>query len=175
MTAQVSSTDLQRARAVASAWQRELPDVPTRSVALVWLVKAVAVALRQGRAEVLDGLGIDAATLDLLSTLRRSGAPYRLTTRQLAQHCLVSAGAISQRITRAERDGLVSRSPGQARSVQVSLTEAGHSLVERSAGDVLRADDEFAGGIGDADLERLEHLLSGWLTSLQQPGPSART
>src|SRR5699024_9045111 len=105
------------------------------------------VTLRNGRAAVLDQLGIDAATLDLLSTLRRSGDPFRLTTRQLAERCLVSAGAISQRVTRAERDGLVSRSPGVGRSVEVSLTETGHELVERSAGDVLRTDEEFTAGL----------------------------
>ncbi|WP_147916508.1 MarR family winged helix-turn-helix transcriptional regulator [Ruania zhangjianzhongii] len=180
MTAHVSrggdqgrSGDLQRARSVATAWQRELPDVPTRSIALVWLVKAVAVALRNGRAGLLDQLGIDAATLDLLSTLRRRGEPYRLTTRQLAERCLVSAGAISQRITRAERDGLVLRNPGEGRSVEVALTERGHQLVERTAGKVLAADDDVTAEIGDEDLGRLEQLLSAWLASMKESGGAA--
>ena len=177
MTAQVSRArgqgtgeDLQRARSVATAWQRELPGVPTRSMAVVWLVKAVAVTLRNGRAAVLDQLGIDAATLDLLSTLRRSGEPFRLTTRQLAERCLVSAGAISQRVARAERDGLVFRSRGEGRRVEVTLTEAGHHLIERSAGDVLRTDEGFAAGLGDEDLDQLEQLLSTWLSSMQERG-----
>lgn len=171
---QVPGNDLRRARSVATAWRRELPEVSTRSIALVWLVKAVAVALRKGRAEVLDQLGIDAATLDLLSTLRRGGPPYRLTTRELAEQCLVTAGAISQRITRAERDALVSRSPGEGRSVEVALTRKGHQVVERSAADVLGADDEFTAGLSDDDLDRLEQLLSAWLTSMQESGTSPR-
>lgn len=162
------SDDLVRARSVATAWRRELPGVPTRSMAVVWLVKAVAVSLRNARAAVLDQLEIDAATLDLLSTLRRSGEPYRLTTRDLADRCLVSAGAISQRVTRAERDGLVSRKPGEGRSVEVTLSSAGHQLVERSAGDVLRGDEEFTAGLRDEDLEQLEELLSSWLSGMQE-------
>ena len=45
----------------------------------------------------------DAATLDLLSVLRRAGPPYQLTTRQLTEQTRVTAGAISQRVARAER------------------------------------------------------------------------
>lgn len=161
------SEDLHRARAVARAWRRELPDVPTRSIALVWLVKAVGRALRQERAQVLDRLCIDAATLDLLSTLRRSGPPYRLTTRELAERCLVSAGAISQRVARAEGEGLALRSPGPGRSVQVLLTDAGHALVERSAAHVLEADDLVTASLSTADVERLERVLSGWLTAMR--------
>jgi len=46
---------------------------------------------------VLVNAEADPATLDLISVLRRSGPPYQLSTRQLAERTLVSAGAISQR------------------------------------------------------------------------------
>ncbi|WP_280401232.1 MarR family transcriptional regulator [Nocardia carnea] len=47
--------------------------------------------------------------------MRRSGPPYRLTTRQIAARSLVTAGAISQRLARAEAAGLITRSPAPAR------------------------------------------------------------
>lgn len=67
------------------------------------------------RRRVLARLGVDAATLDLLSVLRRGGPPYTLTTRELAGRSLVTAGAVSQRVARAERDGLVVRDNGRGR------------------------------------------------------------
>lgn len=51
----------------------------------------------------------------------------------------VTAGAISQRISRAEQAGLVARSPAAdgSRAVLVALTAAGHELIERTVDHVL--------------------------------------
>ncbi|GHF40113.1 MarR family winged helix-turn-helix transcriptional regulator [Streptomyces morookaense] len=124
---------------IAAAWQRERPGTPTESIEVVtpiwWLAKLFA----DDRSRVLREAGIDAATLDLLSVIRRSGPPYTLSTREIAQRTLVTAGAISQRVARAERDGLVRRTPGTTgrRTVEVSLTTDGHALIERSVDAVL--------------------------------------
>lgn len=153
-------------RAVADAWARELPGVPTRSVAVVTAVKVLATTLRRRREAALRRLGTDAATLDLLSTLRRSGDPYTLTTRQLGERCLVTAGAISQRVARAEAAGLVRRQPGPGRRVDVTLTTDGHTLVEAAARHVLEVDDDAVAGLDDATLTLLERELARWQTSL---------
>lgn len=163
-----SSGQQTAAHAVAAAWQREIPGVPTASLPAIWLTKSVASRLRRTRERTLHRLGIDGATLDLLSTLRRAGSPYALTTRELARRCLVTAGAISQRVARAERDGLVDRRPGDGRSVEVHLTTGGHELVERSAAQVLEADAATVEGLTEAELAELERLLARWLVSLQQ-------
>lgn len=160
--------ELERAAEVADAWAREIPGVPTRSVRVVWALKAVGGRLRRAREQALHDLGMDAATLDLLSTLRRSGPPYTLTTTQLAQRCLVSAGAISQRLARAERDSLVERRGLPGRRVAVTLTPTGHALVERGARHVLEVDDASARGLDDDELALLESLLERWLASGQR-------
>lgn len=156
---------------VAAAWQRELPGAPTRALAATWLVKAVAGRLRRARERALAEAGVDAATLDLLSTLRRAGEPYALTTRELAERCLVSAGAISQRVARAEADGLVVRRPLARRRVEVALTPAGHEVVERTARLVLQADDGLSTSLTDAELQHLEHALARWLDTLTRTEP----
>ncbi|MET8800935.1 MarR family transcriptional regulator [Nocardia sp. NPDC004568] len=82
---------------------------------------------------------MDEATRALLNTLRRSGPPYRLTTLQIAARSLVTAGAISQRLTRAETAGLITRAPAPAtrRGVMVSLTAEGHRLTEHVVRELL--------------------------------------
>lgn len=160
--------DVERAAAVAAAWEREIPGVPTRSIPVVWATKTVAARLRRGRETALRDVGIDAATLDLLSTLRRAGPPYALTTRQLTDRCLVSAGAISQRLARAERDGLVERRDLPGRRVSVTLTRAGHALVERGARHVLEVDAVLTSGLSDAELDQLGSLLERWVASTRE-------
>jgi DNA-binding MarR family transcriptional regulator len=124
---------------IAAAWKRERPSAPTESIEIVTPIKRLAKLFDHDRSRVLRTAGIDAATVDLLSVIRRSGPPYTLSTREIAQRTLVTAGAISQRVARAERDGLVRRTPRASgpRTVLVSLTPEGHALIERSVHQVL--------------------------------------
>lgn len=117
---------------IAAAWQRELPDARIESIEVFTPLWRVAKLLTEERGRTLRRLGVDEATLDLLSTLRRSGPPYRLTTRQIAARSLVTAGAVSQRLNRAEAAGLITREPAPAirRGVMVGLTPEGHRLTE---------------------------------------------
>ena len=117
---------------IATAWKRELPGAATDSILTITPLWRVAKILADERRRFLQRLGVEPATLDLLSTLRRAGRPYTLTTRQLANRTLVTAGAISQRVARAEHAGLVTRSrtAKSRRGVTVALTTAGHDLIE---------------------------------------------
>jgi DNA-binding MarR family transcriptional regulator len=74
----------------------------------------------------------------------------------------VTAGAISQRVARAEREGLVTRSPSDAgrRAVAVTLTAAGHELVERAVRELLTHEEELVGGLTAEDRQMLAGLLA---------------
>lgn len=135
--------------AIAAAWERERPGVPTTSIEIVTPIWRLAKLLADDRRRVLRDAGIDSATLDLLGVLRRSGPPYRLTTRELTARSLVSAGAISQRIARAQTAGLVKRSGSDAhrRAVAVSLTPAGHQLIEHAVDRVLTREASLVAGL----------------------------
>ena len=91
-------------------------------------------------------------------------------TGELARRTLVTAGAISQRVTRAERDGLVVRAgfpePG-SRAVTVSLTDAGHALVEQSVDAVLGREAELVSGLDPEQRRLLTGLLDHLLNDLQ--------
>ncbi|GAA4081748.1 MarR family winged helix-turn-helix transcriptional regulator [Nonomuraea soli] len=147
-------------RQIARAWERERPGTPTGSIEIVTPILRLAKLFADDRARVLRRAGIDSATLDLLSTLRRSGPPYRLGTRELAARTLVTAGAISQRVARAEERGLVVRTPGDGRrAVEVSLTAEGHTLVESSVDQVLGREAALVADLRPAEREALVTLL----------------
>lgn len=155
---------------IAAAWRAERPGTPVGSIGVVTRVWELAKLFGAHRRQVLNRLGIDAATLDLLSTLRRTGPPYVLTTREVAARTLISTGAVSQRIARAERDGLVTRRQSDAhhRAVEVVLTDAGHALVEQVVDDLLSDELALISGLPADDREHLAELLKTLLFSVRK-------
>ncbi|MET7395003.1 MarR family winged helix-turn-helix transcriptional regulator [Dactylosporangium sp. NPDC005572] len=156
---------------IAAAWERELPGVPTGSIEVVTPVWRIAKVLADDRRRTLTRLGVDPSTLDLLSVIRRSGPPYELTTREITGRTLITAGAVSQRVARAEQAGLVERAPSTAsrRAVAVRLTPAGHRLIEATVRELLGHEDDLIAALTDAERAALVGLLAKLERTLVPP------
>lgn len=155
--------------ATALAWLRERPGTPVEGIAIVTRIWRLAKLFGDDRRRVLASQGADAAILDLLSVLRRAGPPYRLTTRQITERTRVTAGAISQRLARAERLGLIERAPVKgSRAVEVTLTPSGHDLVEALVGQVLGREADLISRLTAAEQAELTRLLRVLLDDLQR-------
>jgi len=166
------------AAAIAAAWRRERPGTPTESITVVTRLWQLGKLFADDRRRLLADLAIDRGTMDLLSVLRRSGPPYALTTRQLADRTLVTAGAISQRVARAEAAGFVARAPGggSRRAVTVTLTDAGHAEIERVVDRVLTREVELLSGLSAERRDALAANLGVLLDDLiERLGPPGRT
>ncbi|MFZ0216386.1 MAG: MarR family transcriptional regulator [Candidatus Dormiibacterota bacterium] len=157
------------AEEIAAAWNRERPGTPTSSIPIATPIRRLAKLFTDDRQRVLARAGVDDATLDLLSVLRRSGPPYRLSTRELTERTLVTAGAISQRVARAEREGLVTRQPGEGRRriVLVTLTGAGHRLIEATVDLVLHREASLLAGLAEGERDQLAALLDRLLADVR--------
>lgn len=155
---------------IAAAWERERPGTPVDSIGIVTPLWRLAKLFADDRRRLLAEAGVDPATLDLLSVLRRSGTPYELTTRELAARTLVTAGAISQRVARAEQAGLVTRrtADDKSRTVRVALTEAGHDLVEHTVDQVLNRESDLISSLTDNQRKRLAKQLQLLLDDVQR-------
>ncbi|MFE0424475.1 MarR family transcriptional regulator [Streptomyces sp. NPDC058953] len=149
------------ARAIADAWSRELPGVPVSSIGVVTPLWRLAKLFGDDRRRVLARVGVDAATLDLLSVLRRSGPPYTLTTRTGPPRPPPPAGAPPPRGPRAETPGRDPRPPRGARprTVEVTLTPTGHALVESTVESVLGRESELLTGLTPEERGQLATLL----------------
>ncbi|WP_238018921.1 MarR family winged helix-turn-helix transcriptional regulator [Dactylosporangium sp. AC04546] len=156
---------------IAAAWERELPGVRTGSIEVITPLWRIAKVLADDRRRTLTRLGVDPSTLDLLSVIRRSGPPYELTTREITRRTLITAGAVSQRVARAERAGLVERAPSAAsrRAVAVRLTAAGHELIEATVRELLDHEAEQLTALTDAERTTLVGLLARLEQSLVEP------
>jgi DNA-binding MarR family transcriptional regulator len=153
---------------IQRAWRRERPGMPVASIGVITRIWRIAKLLEDERRRTNARIGLDAPTRDLLSTLRRAGPPYQLPSGEIARQGLVSAGAISQRLTRAEQRGLVRRSKGGAdgRTVMVELTEHGHRLIEDRVDELLRHEETLLSSLDDAQREQLADLLRILLSDL---------
>ncbi len=58
---------------------------------------------------MLQEHGLSSSAFDVLATLRRSGAPYRLSPGDLLAMTMVSSGTMTNRIDQLEKAGLVER------------------------------------------------------------------
>ncbi|WP_225878274.1 MarR family winged helix-turn-helix transcriptional regulator [Spongiactinospora rosea] len=149
------------------AWHRERPGTPVASIGIVTRMWRAAKLFGDERRRTLARLGIDGATLDLLSTLRRSGPPYTMTPAELRASCLVTAGAISQRVTRAEKADLVRTTRGpRGRTQMVTLSDAGHRLVEDTVDALLAHEDALIAHLDEDQREHLTVLLRDLLDGL---------
>ncbi len=159
-----------RAAYIAAAWARERPDLPVASIGILTRIWQVAKLASDDRRRTLAALGMDAATLDLLSTLRRAGPPYRLSTRELTARSLVTAGAITQRVDRAQRSRLVRRLPPErgSRVVLVQLTPDGHSAVDAAVGAVLNREQRMVDVLDPLHQEQLGVMLAALLRGFEE-------
>lgn len=160
--------DCPRVDRIQQAWLRERPDLPVDSIGVITRIWRIAKILGDDRRRTMARLGADPATRDLLATLRRAGPPYQMTAGDIAKQTLVSAGAVPQRVVRAERDGLVQRSRSglDGRGVIVGLTDAGHALVEGTVADLLRHENDLLSGLTPAQRHQLADLLRLLLADL---------
>jgi DNA-binding MarR family transcriptional regulator len=157
-----------RAAEIARAWDRERPGVPVASIGILTRIWQAAKLLTDERRRTLARVGMDAATLDLLSTLRRSGPPYRLSTRELGRRSLITAGAVTQRVSKSQRAGLVRRIPAEpgSRTVYVELTEPGHRAVEAAVTELLTYEQGLVDVLDPGQQEELALLLATLVQAL---------
>jgi DNA-binding MarR family transcriptional regulator len=136
-------------------WRRERPEIEADGMALVPRVMRLAHLYDGEMAHVSRSFGLKPGWLDVLSALRRTGPPYRMSATELARWVLLSSGGMTHRLDRMQEAGLLRRRPDPAdrRGVLVELTERGRRVIDSAI---------------DAHLALYEELVSGALTKAEQ-------
>ncbi|TDE93988.1 MarR family transcriptional regulator [Occultella glacieicola] len=124
---------------IVEAWERERPDLDVDPLRVFSRVSRLARHLDLARRAAFAQHGLEVWEFDVLSALRRAGAPYELTPGTLLTQTLVSSGTMTNRIDRLVDHGLVLRhsAPGDRRVVLVRLTERGQEIVDAAMTDLL--------------------------------------
>lgn len=150
-------------------WARELPDLDTTPMAVLGRAFRLSNLVRPSIETLFAGFDLDRGEFDVLSTLRRSGPPYRLTPTELYRALMISSGGLTHRLVRLEEAGLVRRekAPGDGRSLLVMLTEEGQRKVEAAFRADMANEMRFLGAMAPERLDLLADLLRELLLTLE--------
>ncbi|MDM7991375.1 MarR family transcriptional regulator [Arthrobacter sp. zg-Y877] len=147
---------------VLEQWAAERPDLDVSPMAVVGRLSRVARRFDEQLAATFAKHGLDAASFDVLATLRRSGAPYTLSPKDLTASSMVTSSAIAQRLNRLEAQGYVLRAPSSEdrRGKQVTLTDAGRTAVDAALPDHVATEHRLLAILDGSERKVLAALLA---------------
>ncbi|KUL40427.1 transcriptional regulator [Streptomyces sp. NRRL F-4489] len=156
---------------IQAAWARERPDLDVTPQAVIGRLHRLGALLTDRLCVVYRRYGLSEGEFDVLAALRRAGAPYERAPGELAAHTMVTTGAMTKRIDRLERDGLVTRrrSATDGRGRVVALTDAGRDLIDRAFTDHMRNERTLLDTLTPQEATQLESLLTTWLSRVEPP------
>jgi DNA-binding MarR family transcriptional regulator len=160
---------------LVAGWRAERPDLDVEPLQVLSRISRLARHLDRARRAAFSAHGLESWEFDVLSALRRQGAPYQLSPGALLRATLVTSGTMTNRIDRLADAGLVSRQPDpqDKRGVLVALTGGGLAAVDATLADLLCSERQLLTGL-DADQQReLASLLRILLVPFDARQPPA--
>ncbi|MFC8078602.1 MarR family winged helix-turn-helix transcriptional regulator [Streptomyces sp. NPDC057307] len=156
---------LDRVARIQREWARERPDVDVRPQGVIGRLHRLGAYLTEELCVVYRKHGLGEGDFDVLAALRRAGAPFERAPGELAEHTMVTTGAMTKRVDRLERAGLVSRraSESDGRGRVVALTSEGRALIDRAFAEHMANERRLLGVLTEAEAAQLESLLTKWL------------
>jgi len=119
---------------ILEQWAREMPALDVGPMGVIGRLNRCAALMRRRLDATFERFGLSNWEFDVLTTLRRSGAPHQLAPTTLFSQLMVTSGTMTHRLQRLEAQGWVTRAPNpaDARSLLVQLSPAGLELIERA-------------------------------------------
>ncbi|CAN7383364.1 MarR family transcriptional regulator [Rhizobium sp. LjRoot98] len=151
-------------------WDRELPDLDTEPMAILGRAYRLANLVRPSIEATFAFFGLDRGEFDVISTLRRSGPPYRLTPTELYTSLMISSGGLTHRLDRLKKSGLIIRERSQedGRSTAVGLTDEGIRLAEAAFRVDMASEASYLTDLSGEERTELAGLLRKLLGSLER-------
>ncbi|MBZ9695384.1 MarR family transcriptional regulator [Mesorhizobium sp. ESP6-5] len=160
---------MDRAGKAIEQWRRERPDLDVSPMAVIGRLNEVSSLIARDRlAPLFARFGLQAGEFDVLATLRRSGSPYALTPTALYEATMVTSGAMTNRLDRLEKAGLILRAPhpNDRRGIVVRLTEKGLALIDEAVAAHVANEHQILSGLTQTERETLSHLLEKLIGSV---------
>ena len=158
--------------AIVAAWRRERGDLDVAPLEVLSRISRLARLLDQARGAAFARHELDGWEFDVLSALRRVGAPYELSPGALVQQTLVTSGTMTNRVDRLEQREFVRRhpAPNDRRGVLVQLTDAGRAVVDAAMSDLLDRERALLGTLSARQRTHLTEALRSLLHAVETTG-----
>jgi DNA-binding MarR family transcriptional regulator len=147
--------------AIIEQWRRERPELDHAPIGIVGRLSRVAREIEARLEPVYRDHGLEPGWHDVLATLRRQGPPYQLRPSDFTGSLMLTSSGATKRLDRLERAGLVERAPDpdDRRGVIITLTEAGHELIDRVTEAHMANEHRLLEGLSAREREQLAGLL----------------
>ncbi|MER8832072.1 MarR family transcriptional regulator [Mesorhizobium sp. M0045] len=160
---------MDRAAKAIEQWKKERPDLDVSPMAVLGrLNEAASLIARERLAPLFASYGLQSGEFDVLATLRRSGPPYALTPTALYEATMVTSGAMTNRLDRLEKSGLIKRGPhpDDRRGIIVQLTGKGLALIDEAVTAHVANEHQILSGLARPEQTMLARLLEKLIASL---------
>jgi DNA-binding MarR family transcriptional regulator len=156
---------------ILAQWKRERPDLDTAPMGTLGRISRLRAVLAREIDVELAKHGLSRSSFDVLATLRRSGAPYRLSPGELLASTMVTSGTMTNRIDQLEKSGLVERliNPDDRRGVIIALTDKGFETVDAAVTAHVANQHRLVAGLDEGERRALDGLLAKFLRTLDDP------
>ncbi len=162
---------MDRVDRIVAQWRKERPDLDVGPMELIGRLGRLMLHLRREMEATFTNHGLSGASFDVLATLRRSGAPYRLSPTSLMASTMVTSGTMTNRIDQLVKAGLVERTPNpeDGRSFLIGLTEDGFARIDAAVTAHVETQKRLAGQIGEDECAALNAMLRTCLARFEPP------
>ena len=158
-------------------WSGQRPDLDFDYLATIGRILRVSAHLREQMDSWLAPFGLTWEMFDLLASLQRSGGKTGLRPTDLYEACMLSSGAMTNRVDRAEKLDYAVRQPDpdDGRATRIALTRRGHVLTEKAMSEHAARAGAIAQRLTAKEQAQLASLLRKLLKSFEEkPAASQR-
>lgn len=154
---------------IKAQWQKERPDLDVDPMGLIGRVKRLGLHLGREMEKTWADYGLTAASFDVLATLRRSGAPFRLSPSDLIVSTMVTSGTMTNRIDQLVKAGFVERvpNPDDGRGFLISLTDRGFAVIDEAVAAHVETQARLVSQMPEAERAQLDALLKLFLSRIE--------
>lgn len=154
---------------IRAQWTRENPELDTAPMGIVGRISRISQHLDQKLQHNYSRFGLNGGEFDVLATLRRAGLPFQMTPTQLFSSLMLSSGAMTNRLDRLEKLGLIKRAPNpnDRRGILVILTDKGVELMDSAYPAHIENEDQMIASLSNTERETFTKLLRKMLLSFE--------
>jgi DNA-binding MarR family transcriptional regulator len=144
---------------IVQAWRKRDPHLDSSTLEITGRLLLCAGYYERTVSTILQPFGLSIADFDVLNTLRRVSDQHGSKPSDMARSSLITTGAMTSRLDRLERAGLIRRTPDPAdrRGVLVRLTPRGSKVARQALHELIATNQTF--------LEPLSGQQRDWIAS----------
>jgi DNA-binding MarR family transcriptional regulator len=153
-----------------TAWLQDIPNLDLEVEAIVDRMNGLSRRFKRTLKETIAENGLSYEEWEVLGALRRAGPPFRRSAGELAEISDLSSGAMTNRLDRLEKAGLVQRlpDPNDRRGVLIELTKTGQNKWLETTGAGAAQEALMASALSVREKKQLNALLRKLMLEFEQ-------